>query len=428
MNISISADPLEPGRVSADLVSDTLSGIIRSGGEARMAVSTGSSQFEMFSAIDEIKAIHYETGKPVRIAVKGGMISAVAEMQDRSGTGGIYVAPGLIDNQVNGYHGVDFSSPQLSTEMMKRAVGAIRKDGVTTFMPTVITNSHGNLLQIFRNLAAAMNDETIRESVMGFHLEGPYISPVEGFYGCHPAQFIRKHSWEEFSEYQEAAGGHILQVTLAPETDGAMKFIAECRKNNIIVSIGHTNASSEQISMAVSAGARLSTHLGNGCANLIDRHRNPLWPQLANEQLTPSIIADGHHLLPEEIKVFLKVKGTRGMILTSDVNHLIGMPPGKYTYFGSEVVYTEDGLVKNPVLNCLAGASMPLRKGVETMMNYTGCSLGEAVNMATRNVAGVYRLNDRGSIEPGKRADLILFEMQDGRLDIKQVIVYGKSV
>ncbi len=378
--------------------------------------------------IAAIEAIHYETGKPVLIEINKGLISGVKETSLSQESGNLFVAPGLIDNQVNGYTGADFSELNLPVENMQSAVDAIRSDGVTTFMPAVITNSHGNLLRIFRNLAAAMKEETIRESILGFHLEGPYISPVEGFYGCHPTRFIRNPSWKEFTEYQEAAEGKIVQVTLAPETDGAMEFITECRKNNIMVSLGHTNASAEQINMAASLGARLSTHLGNGCANLIDRHRNPLWPQLANELLTPTIIGDGHHLLPEEIRVFYKVKGPEGLILTSDVNHLIGMPPGKYIYFGSEVVYTDDGLVKNPVLNCLAGASMPLRKGVETAMNFTGCSLGEAVNMATRNVARIYGLADRGSIEPGKRADLILFELLEGKIVIKQVLLNGKPV
>ena len=108
-----------------------------------------------------------------------------------------------------------------------------------------------------------------------------------------------------------------------------------------------------------------------------------LWPQLANDLLTPSIIADGHHLLPEEVQVFYKVKGPHNIILTSDVTHLIGMTPGKYIFLGSEVVLTDEGLIENPVLNCLAGASMPLRTGVGNAMRFTGCTLGEAVNMAS---------------------------------------------
>jgi N-acetylglucosamine-6-phosphate deacetylase len=376
----------------------------------------------------EIEATHYETGKPIKVGIIDGKISNITEISGSGQLQNLYVAPGLIDNQINGYKGIDFSDNGLTTEKMKRTVEEICRDGVTSFLPTVITGSHETLLRNFRNLAEAMNDKDVRQAVPGFHLEGPYISPEEGFYGCHPSAYIRKPSWYEFEQYQEAANGNIRLVTLSPEIDGCLDFIDQCVHNNVIVAIGHTNASAEQINEAVSHGARLSTHLGNGCANLIDRHRNPLWPQLANDLLTPSIIADGHHLLPEEIQVFYKVKGGYNIILTSDVTHLSGMTPGKYIFLGSEVVLTDEGLIKNPVLNCLAGASLPLRTGVGNVMKFTGCTLGEAVNMASGNVARIYNLSDRGSLARGKRADLILFEMDKTSLIIKQVFVNGKIV
>jgi N-acetylglucosamine-6-phosphate deacetylase len=161
---------------------------------------------------------------------------------------------------------------------------------------------------------------------------------------------------------------------------------------------------------------------------MIHRHNNPLWAQLDNDLLTPSLIADGHHLLPEEIRVFHKVKGSDNIILTSDVTHLTGMNPGKYVYFGSEVVLTPDGLIKNPVLNCLAGASLPLTRGVGTMMSYTGCSPGEAIRMASANVARIYGLSDRGELAPGKKADIILFELEENRIVIKEVIKSGRRL
>jgi len=376
----------------------------------------------------ELKATHYETRKPVKIEIRNGIVSSISEIGESEQIQNLFIAPGLIDNQINGYKGVDFSDTGLTTDRMRRAVEAIRSDGVTTFFPTVITGSHGNLVKTFRNLAEALKDDEVRSSVPGFHLEGPYISPEEGFYGCHPSAFIRKPSWDEFAQYQEAAEGYIKQVTVSPEVDGCMEFIKICSANNVLVAIGHTNATADQIRRAVDNGARLSTHLGNGCANMIDRHRNPLWPQLANDLLTPSVIADGHHLLPEEIQVFYKVKGPHKIILTSDVTHLIGMAPGKYLFLGSEIVLTDDGLIKNPVLNCLAGASMPLKRGVENVMKYIGCTLGEAVNMASVNVAGIYNMSDRGSLTPGKRADLILFEKNENDIILKRVWVKGREV
>jgi N-acetylglucosamine-6-phosphate deacetylase len=376
----------------------------------------------------EIRALSYITGKPVIITISGERIEKVSETEGSGTYSDLYISPGLFDNQVNGFHGVDFSDLNLTTGMMRLAVESLNATGVTTFFPTVLTNSHDNLLRIFRNLSAALEDDTIRSSVAGFHLEGPYISGEEGFYGCHPSHFIRKPSWDEFMKYQDAASGNIRQVTVGPEAEGCIEFIRKCTASNVIVAIGHTNASAWQIAKAVENGARLSTHLLNGCANMIHRHLNPIWPQMANEDLVPSIIADGHHLIPDEIRVIYKVKGPDRMILTSDVTHLAGLAPGNYVFFGSEIILTEDGLIKNPVLDCLAGASLPLIRGVENVMKFTGCPLEEAVNMASINVAKIYGISDRGSMAPGSRADLILFEKNETELNIKQVWVKGKRL
>ena len=116
------------------------------------------------------------------------------------------------------------------------------------------------------------------------------------------------------------------------------------------------------------------------------------------------------------------------MILTSDVTHLIGMPPGEYQYMGQKVIKTIDGLVRNPVLDNLAGASLPLKKGVETLMEYTGCTLADAINMASKNVARIYSLSDRGTLSAGARADLILFEKKNDKIMIKETWVAGRCV
>jgi len=378
--------------------------------------------------IGEVKAISYSTGRPVRIKISGGLIREITETGNSEPVPDLYSAPGLFDNQVNGFRGLDFSDPDLETNDMRKAVEALNSEGVTSFFPTVLTNSHVNLLKIFKNLASSLKDETVKNSVPGFHLEGPYISPEPGFYGCHPSSFIRKPSWDEFAMYQEAADGNIRQVTLSPETDESFDFIKRCTASGVVVALGHTSASAEQINKAVDNGARLSTHLGNGCANMIHRHNNPLWPQMANDLLIPTIIADGHHLTPEEIRVFYKVKGPRKLILTSDITHLSGLKPGKYMFFGSEIVMTDDGLIKNPVLDCLAGASLPLKTGIGNVMKFTGCPVEEAFDMASSNVAETFGMDDRGSLEPGKRADIVLFEIRGYEIIIKQVLVKGRSV
>jgi len=377
----------------------------------------------------DITGIHYETGMPVRIHVENGIIAKISELKGENlADPDLFLAPGLIDNQVNGYDGIDFGAQDIDNGKIKKAAEAIWRDGVTSFLPTLVTNAHEKLLKSFAILSAALKDSFLASSIPGFHLEGPYLSKESGFYGCHPVEYLRNPSIKEFREYTEAAEGKIIETTVAPELSGAMEFISICTENNIVVALGHTNASSEQIEWAVSFGARISTHLGNGCANMIHRHLNPLWPQLSNDRLTPSIIADGHHLLPDEIRVFYKVKGPENIILTSDVTYLIGMAPGYYEYMGSRILKTEEGLIKNPELNCLAGASMPLKKGVENMLEITGCRLGDAINMACKNVARVLNLNDRGTLETGKRADVILFKLTGNKLNIKETYLEGNLV
>lgn len=380
--------------------------------------------------ITTISGIHYETGEFVTVEISGSLIKRVTPSPKPVKPDNVpYIAPGLIDNQTNGYVGINFQDEIFTVERMRVAAKAIWKDGVTTFIPTLVTESRENLLRNFRILSKVYADDFLLGSVPGFHLEGPYLSSEKGFYGCHLVTALRKPSWEEFLELQEAAGGRIILVTIAPELDGAMEFIEKCAGQGIHISIGHTNASSQQIYRAVDCGARLSTHLGNGCANTINRHVNPLWPQLANDMITPSVIADGHHLRPEELTVFFKVKGENNIFITSDVTHLAGMPAGEYHYMGSHVIMNEEGLILNPSLNCLAGASSPLKKGIETMMNFTGCTLRQAVNLATRNVAKVHGFDDRGTLEPGKRADIILFTQEkNNKVIINETWVAGKKV
>lgn len=375
-----------------------------------------------------IEGLHYETGEPVRIEIRDGLISSITSVGQLLEGGDVYIAPGLIDNQVNGYIGVDFSEDSVNVNSLQRVVKEINKDGVTSFIPTFITNSHEKLIRNFRNFSAALKAGSVEESIPGFHLEGPYISPENGYFGTHPVEFVRKPSWDEFLEYQEAAEGRIVEVTVAPEIEGVMDFISQCSKNGILVSIGHSNASAGQVNEAVKRGAVMATHLGNGLANMIDRHRNPIWPLLANEKITPSIIADGNHLLPEQLQVFYRIKGPDNIFLVSDVSPLIGMPPGRYNYMGSEVMYTPDGYLRNLKMNCLAGASQPLKLGVENMMLFTGCTLANAVNMASKNVSKTIRLGDRGLLSVGMRADLILFGFENRKIGIRATIVRGKAV
>jgi len=380
--------------------------------------------------VTKVEGLFYLDGTPVSIEIVDGMISQLIRKAsfDDPNSSNVYVAPGLIDNQINGYVSIGFSSPELTVEGIRTATRALWKAGVTTFLPTVVTSSHERLMENFAILAKATHDREIGQSVSGFHLEGPYISPIDGFRGAHNKQWVRPPDWEEFKKVNEMAENKILQITIAPEVEGAMEFIHNCVRKGIVVALGHHNGSTEIIKQAVDAGAVIATHLGNGCANMIHRHDNPLWQQLADDRLMASIIVDGFHLRPEEVQVFYKVKGVERIVLTSDVTKLAGMPPGEYSYDGRDVVLTPEGCIKFPAQNVLAGAASPISKGVGNIIKFTQCSLADAINMASKNPARLYGFNDRGEIRPGKRADLILFTLNDGALFIKKTIIAGKVV
>lgn len=381
---------------------------------------------------NKVEGLFYVDQSPVSIEITDGKIIKITKIKELSGTNkNIYVAPGLIDNQVNGYAAVSFSfsGGELTAEGIEKATRALWEAGVTTYLATLTTNDHEILLNNFKILAEAIKNPGLHGSIAGFHLEGPYISPEDGYRGAHPARYVRKPDWEEFMEFYEASGGKILQVTLAPEMDGSMEFISQCQDKGIIVGLGHHNASTEIITEAIDKGARIATHLGNGCANLINRHLNPLWPQLSDDRLMISIIGDGFHLRPEEIRVFYKVKGPEKTIITSDVTHFAGLPPGEYiTPKGDMIELTPEGMIRYPAQDVLYGSAAPITKGVGNVMKVTGCTLEQAIQMASTNPARLYGLLDRGEIKPGMRADLILFTIDDFEIKIIKTIVAGEVV
>ena len=384
------------------------------------------------NAQQTVEGLHYITGKPVQVKIENGKIASIKEIKKLNDENAkTYIAPGFFDNQVNGFAGVSFAfgESDLTPEGIKLATSELWKKGVTTYLPTLTTNSQEVLVTNFKLLANAVNDDKLLGSIPGFHLEGPYINPEDGFRGAHPKQFVRLPDWNEFMEMYTASGENILQVTISPEIEGAQEFIKKCTEKGIVVAVGHHNANKEQQNLAVKNGAKISTHLGNGCANMINRHYNPFWSQLANDDLMISIICDGFHLLPEEIQVFYKVKGVDKTIITSDVTSYAALPPGQYkTQTGETIELTPEGKLHYPAQQVLYGSASPITKGVGYAMKVTGCSLADAIQMASTNPAKLYNLADRGTLETGKRADLVLFSMQDFELQIQKTFVKGELV
>ena len=276
---------------------------------------------------------------------------------------------GFFDLQVNGFAGVDFNSSGCTPERIKHAVDALRETGVTRFLPTLITSSYAKFSDCVRALLS------FREpAIAGIHLEGPYISPHDGPRGAHPRRHVVEASLEDFKRRQEAARGRIVLVTLAPESAAAIRLVEYLVESNVRVAIGHTAASPEQIHDAVSAGATLSTHLGNGCAQMLARHPNFIWEQLAADELLASFIVDGHHLPAATVKAMVRAKTPARSILVTDATAAAGCSPGFYKIGEERVELTAEGRVSAPGAPNLAGSALPMNTAVANTVRFTAVS------------------------------------------------------
>ena len=371
----------------------------------------------------------YRSGKPVKVAFADGIIHSIEETTDDKASGYL-IAPGLTDLQVNGYAGYDLNTDPLLPETVRDIAVKLWSEGVTSFFPTVITNSPENIM---RSVKAVVNACRLfpeaAGAVGGIHLEGPFISPEDGARGAHPAEHVRPPDWELFYEWQEACSGMIRIVTLSPEWPGASDFIRKASDTGLIVAIGHTAATPEQIREAVGAGATLSTHLGNASHQMLPRHRNYIWEQLAADELYATMISDGFHLPDALMKVFLRMKPER-LILVSDATSLTGMPPGDYnTHIGGEVTLTVAGkLHMKGHPDVLAGSGKSLLHCVETLATKGLATLAEARDMAGRIPYRMTGLPGESLLARGGVADLVLLsELNDG-LRVVRTIKAGETV
>jgi N-acetylglucosamine-6-phosphate deacetylase len=377
----------------------------------------------------QIEAIHYRTGQPIAIHLQNGVIGAMDPLPSRPKPD-VLVAPGLVDLQINGYGGLDMNRVPIAQGTLGQMTRRLWGQGVTSYFPTVITNSAEAIEQAMTAIARECEeDHAARNGVAGIHLEGPFISPEDGARGAHERAFVRPPDWDLFRRWQEAAGGRIRILTLSPEWPTSAAFVERCTAAGVTVSIGHTSAKPQQIADAVKAGARMSTHLGNGAHLMLPRHPNYIWEQLAQDDLWACLIADGFHVPDQLLKVVMKVKGPRAM-LVSDAVSLCGMPPGEYTMpVGGRVVLTAEGrlhLAENPKL--LAGSAQMLARGVENLVCRGLAGLAEAWEMASLRPAGFMGLPAAAGLAVGGAADLVVLRWQQGNLHAQQTYKSGQRV
>lgn len=370
-----------------------------------------------------IDARHYATGEALSLTIDAGRITSVSRGDREPDAPLSWLAPSLFDLQLNGALGVAFNSATLTADEVQLVAKKCREHGIGGLCPTLITASFDELTHGFTTLRQLCEaDPNLAKRLPGFHLEGPYISAEDGPRGAHPLPQVRKPDWDEFQALQEAAGGRIRLVTLAPEHDGAMAFIERLVASGVVVAIGHTAARGEQIREAVRAGVRLSTHLGNGAHAILPRHPNYIWEQLADDGLWASVIADGHHLPASVVKCIVRVKTPARVVLTSDASSLAGSPPGRYQAWGQDLEVTASGRVGVAGTPFLAGSGVFTDVCVCEVMKMAGVSLAEAIDMAALRPRELLGL-PIPRIEEGADADLMLFDWEPGEsIRVREVI------
>ncbi len=299
--------------------------------------------------------------------------------------------PALVDLQVNGFAGVDYNAAGVDPEQILASFAAMERTGVGLCLPTIITSSFEHFRDCARRLLA-----TRHPIVAGLHMEGPYISPQDGFRGAHPLSCVVDASVDDLRRRQDAADGRIRLLTIAPEVPGALPVIETAVAMGIRVAIGHTNASTLQIEDAVRAGATLSTHLGNGCPATLPRHPNVIWDQLATDALHASLIVDGHHLPPSTVRAMVRAKGPDRCLLVTDAMMAAAAAPGTYRLGDLEVVADPSGRVAVPGSLTLAGSSLTMPAAVGHICRWASLDVGVAWAMGSTQPAHYLGLSPRG--------------------------------
>jgi N-acetylglucosamine-6-phosphate deacetylase len=362
-------------------------------------------------------------------------IRSVDDLLNAPGTDD-FIVPGFIDLQVNGFAGVDYNDPESKAEAIAGSIQKMFSTGVTRFFATVITGSEERILGSVRNLARAKgefarNGMPEADALEAFHIEGPNISPETGPRGAHPLEHIRPPDVEEFRRWQEAADGNIRLITVSPEWPGMARYIETLVKSGVVVSLGHTKATHEQIRAAVDAGATMSTHVGNAAHPVLPKTQNYIWDQLAEDKLAACFIVDGIHIPQPFFRAAVQAKGIERAILVTDAVMPATCRPGPYRLGQVDVILREDGSVVLKDGERLAGSALRMDRAVERSVQWTGAPLASVLAMATTNPARIGRIAGRQrGLVPGEKADLIRLHWNDAArtLVVQETIVAGISV
>ncbi len=362
----------------------------------------------------KVIAKDYRTGKPVEMAWADGKIAGILPLPEGTETS-LWLAPLLIDVQVNGYAGVDFQQDNLTEADLLKALRGLQQDGCGQILLTLITDEWQRLLARLKNIRALRNaNAELRAGIVGWHIEGPFLSPEPGFKGAHNAVVMCDPTVKHIDELLAVTEGDPVLLTVASEREGTIEAIRYAASKGIKISLGHTNASAESISAATKAGAVGFTHLGNGCPRTLDRHDNIVWRVLDQSALTVGIIPDRIHVSPEPFRLFYRTLCVEQIYYTTDAMAAAGAPPGRYRIGAVEVEVGADQVVRMPGQVNFAGSALKPIEGVQRTAEMLGVAWQTVWPCFSTVPARMMGLDV--ALEPDKAASFCLIEMDVAKL------------
>lgn len=361
---------------------------------------------------------------PAQLELEDGIIKEIYPYNEKEVTkdyGDLRILPGFIDIHCHGAYG--FDTNDANPEGLRKWAKGIVDEGVTSFLATTLTQSEEVLTNAVSNVAKVVEEGYEGAEILGIHFEGPYLNKAHK--GAQPEEYCVKPDVEQFKKYQKAAHGLIKYITMAVENDEDYALTKYCSQNNVVVSIGHSNATYEQAVQAYAHGARSMTHVYNAMTPFTHRANGLVGGALRIRNMYGEIICDGNHSTLAALNNFFTSKGPDYSIMITDSLMCKGFPVGtKFDFGGQEVVIYPDGSAHLVEAGNLAGSTLNVNKGLKILIEDALVPVNYAINACTSNPARCLHVDDRkGTIGVGYDADLVVLDR-----DYEVVQTYCKGV